>query len=215
MIIALEKRTLTGKANNKLRRDGIVPGGISRRDGSTLMVQATELVLLPLRRMTGADIFEVEVDGKKLSAVIAELIINPLTNKIESFSLTELTPESHVTVRVPVELVGIAPAVKNNLGTMVVNLPELKLTVNSNNIIAKITVDVSGLSETGSRILVSNIPGIEDMKLASEKDRSLTIVTIRPLRDLDAEKRRAEAATATTETTEATAEAAEGEAKAE
>jgi len=211
-VITLEKRILVGKANKKLRRVGIVPGGISHANGETSMVQASDLVLLPLRKLTSADIFEVEFDGKKISAVIAELIVNPLTNKIESFSFTELIKKSHVTVRVPVEIVGISPAVKNNLGTMVINLPELKLTVNKENIIAKITVDVSNLMETGSRILVSQIDGIEKLKLASEKDRSLTIVTIRPLRDIDAEKRRIEAEKTTTTPVEGEAAPAEGEA---
>lgn len=219
MTIVVEKRTATGKKNRSLRRQGIVPGGISHADGKTSLIQVNESMLVPLTRITGADIFEVELDGKKVPVVLTELVVNPLTNRIEAFSVTELTAKSHVTVRVPVEIVGISPAVKNNLGTMVVNLPELKLTVNSSNIIPKISVDVSTLEETGSRILVSQIEGITDMKLASEKDRSLTVVTIRPLRDIDAEKRQMEAdqaaaAAASAETpaegTEAPAEGAEG-----
>lgn len=213
--LTVQKREVTGKKNKTLRRVGLVPGGISAADKSTVMIQMDEKSLIPLTRVTGTEIIEVEVEGgKKYTTVLAELIINPLDNKIESFSLTELTPASHVTVRVPIELTGVAPAVKNNLGTLVTNMPELKLTVNSNNIPEKIVVDISSLEVTGARILVSQIPGIESMKLASEKDRTLTVVTVRPLRNLEqmAAQEAAQAAAAAAATTTTAAAPAEGEA---
>lgn len=206
--LAVQKRELTGKQNKKLRKQGIVPGGVSMNDGSTLMIQAGERELLPLVRSSATEIIEIEYEGKKITTIRAEIFVNPLNNKVESFALTELTPKSHVTVRVPVELTGIAPAVKNNLGTLVVNAPEIKLTVNSENIVPKLEVDISGLETTGARILVNQIPGIDKMKLASEKDRTMTVVTVRPLRQLLTEEPQAVAAAAT----DAAATPAEGEA---
>lgn len=184
--LKVQKREVTGKKNKTLRRIGLVPGGISVADRTTVMIQLDEKSLIPLTRVSGTEVIEVEVEGgKKYTTVLGELIINPINNKLESFSLTELTPSSHVTVRVPIEFAGIAPAVKNNLGTLVVNMPELKITVNSTNIPEKLLVDISTLETTGARILVSQIPGIEGIKLASEKDRTLTVVTVRPLRNIE------------------------------
>jgi large subunit ribosomal protein L25 len=209
--VKLEKREVFGKKNNALRRNGIVPGSISRNGQETLAVQANELVVLPFTRVSGAEMVGVELDGKTYTCVVTHVHVNPLNNKIENFSLTELTKDSHVTVSVPIEITGVSPAVKNNLGVLVFNLPELKLTVNSNNIINTLSVDISNLADTGARILVGDIPGIENHKLASEKDRTLTVVTIRPLNKVEASKQELAQAGAEGAATE---EAATGEAEA-
>jgi large subunit ribosomal protein L25 len=203
MTLKVQTRTAQGKQNKALRRQGIVTGSISLSNKETLMLQTDALEALSLLKIDGSEMFQVEVEGgKTFNAVLSELIVNPLDNKIENFSLTELTPTSHVTVRVPITITGIAPAVKNNLGTLVVNIPELRITVNSENIVDSLNVDISDLTDTGSRILVSGIPGIEKIKLASEKDRTLTVVTVRPLRQLSATAQQAANAVAA-ETTEA------------
>lgn len=180
-----EKRERRGKQNKSLLRSGIVPGAICRNKQDTLVVQANEHDLIDVVRANPSDIIEVEYDGNKYNTVKAEIVINPLTNKIEAFTLTELTPESHVNISVPVVLKGISPAVKNNLGVLIVNLPAIRMQANLTNLIPEIEVDISNLSEIGSRILVSDLPIIKTLKLASEKDRTLTVVTIRPLQKVE------------------------------
>ncbi len=203
-------RKVSGKKNRSLLAKAIVPGGICRNKAETIMIQADQIATIPLTKVSGSEIVKVTVDGKdSFNTVLTQLYVNPLSNKVESFSLTELTPESHVTVSVPIVTTGVSPAVKNNLGVLVNNLPALKLTANLNNITEKIVVDIAKLVDVGSRVLVSELPGIENMKLASEKDRTLTVVTIRPLQKVEAFKGAQGAATEgeTAEGTEATPEA--------
>ncbi|WKZ23687.1 MAG: hypothetical protein QY312_02885 [Candidatus Dojkabacteria bacterium] len=181
-----EKRTITGKKNRGLLAQGIAPGSISRSGSDTILVQADQIALIALTRIPGSEVVKLVIDDKEsYNTVVSELYVNPLNNKVEAFSLTELTPKSHVTVRVPIVTEGVSPAVKNNLGVLITNLPELKVTANSENIIDKIVIDISKLEDVGSRVLVSELPGIEKLKLASEKDRTLTVVTIRPLQKVE------------------------------
>jgi hypothetical protein len=179
-------RTITGKSNKGLLVKGIVQGSISRANQPTVLIQADQVALLPLTRAAGSEIVKVTVDEKtSFTTVVSELIINPLSNKVDSFSLTELTEKSHVTVSVPIVITGISPAVKNNLGVLITNLPALKITASLTTIVDKIVVDITPLADVGSRVLVSELPGIEKIKLASEKDRTLTVVTIRPLQKVE------------------------------
>ncbi|PJA12347.1 hypothetical protein COX64_04690 [Candidatus Dojkabacteria bacterium CG_4_10_14_0_2_um_filter_Dojkabacteria_WS6_41_15] len=181
-----QTRTVVGKKNRGLLVKEIAPGCISRSGAETILVQASQTSLIPLIRATGSELIKLTVDEKEsYTTVISELYINPLSNKVEAFSLTELTPKSHVTVRVPIVTEGISPAVKNNLGVLITNLPELRITANSENIIGKIVVDISQMEDVGARVLVSELPGIEKIKLASEKDRTLTVVTVRPLQKVE------------------------------
>jgi hypothetical protein len=163
------------------------PGSISRTGADTIVIQADQTSLIPLMRSANSEVVKLTVDEKDTyTTVVSELYVNPLNNKVEAFSMTELTPKSHVTVRVPIVTDGVSPAVKNNLGVLIMNLPELRITANSENIIDKIVIDISGLADVGARVLVSDLPGIEKIKLASEKDRTLTVVTVRPLQKVEA-----------------------------
>jgi ribosomal protein L25 (general stress protein Ctc) len=210
-----QTRTVVGKKNRGLLAKEIAPGSISRSGADTVLVQATQTELIPLMRAPGSEVVMLNVDEKTTyKTVVSELYVNPLSNKVEAFSLTELTPKSHVTVRVPIVTDGVSPAVKNNLGVLITNLPELRITANSENIVDKIVVDISSLADVGARVLVSELPGIEKIKLASEKDRTLTVVTVRPLQKVEVFLKTETDATATPAEGEA-AVPAEGEAPAE
>lgn len=201
-------RTALGKKNRSLLAQGIAPGSISRNKSETVLIQADQIALIPVTRAPGSELIKVTVDGKTtFNTVVSQLYVNPLNNKVEAFSLTELTAESHVTVKVPIVMTGVSPAVKNNLGVLITNLPALHITANLNNLIDKIVVDISKLADVGARVLVSELPGIENIKLASEKDRTLTVVTVRPLQKVESYQQKA-ADAAAEGATEGTTEAA-------
>ena len=180
--LKVNKRTLKGKQNKQLRREGIVPGAISRHKKETINIQASAKVLYPLQKLDHVEKIQVEIEGEKekITTILTELIINPLNNQIESFLLTEILPESHVIVRVPIRTKGISPAVKNNLGVMVFSFHSVRLVVNSENIVPFIEIDISKLDQVGQRVLVADLELPEGVKLASAKDAAQTIVTIRP-----------------------------------
>ncbi len=203
-----QTRTIVGKSNRGLLAKEIAPGSISRSGAATVLVQTDQTSLIPLTRAAGSEVVKLIVDEKDTyTTVVSELYVNPLNNKVEAFSLTELTPKSHVTVRVPIVTEGVSPAVKNNLGVLIMNLPELRITANSENITDKIVIDISKLSDVGSRVLVSDLPGIEKIKLASEKDRTLTVVTVRPLQKVETFVKTEATATAEGDAAAATPEA--------
>ena len=224
--LKVSKRTLLGKKTKRLRRQGIVPGAIARYKKPTIPVQIEEKELLPLVRLNQVEKIQVEVEGQKepIEAVVTEIVVNPLNNKIESFLLTEVTPKSHVIVHVPIRTKGESPAVRNNIGVLVFSSHYVRLVVNSENIVPYIEVDISGLDQVGQRILIGDLELPEGVKLASAKDAQLTVLTIRPpQKTLAEEKAEEEEAAAEVEeleegeAAEATVEgeAAEGAEKAE
>jgi len=203
-------RTVKGKKNKSLLAKGIAPGSIDIAGKDTVLIQLDQRSLIALMRAGSAEKVMITVDDKdKYLTIISEIYVNPLYNKVESFSLTELTPKSHVTVRVPIVVDGISPAVKNNLGVLVMNLPSVRITANSENLVEEIVIDISKLETVGARLLVDELPGIKEMKLASEKDRYLTVVTIRPLQKIDILKTAEQIEDEAEEGAEGTVEAAE------
>ncbi len=180
--LELQKRDIKGKKVRVLRRKGLVPGAIDMHKNLTINVQIKENELLPLVRSNKVEKLELHIEGEKepIYAVVSEMVVNPLNNRIESFLFTQVVPESHVTVRVPIKTVGESPAVKNNIGVLVFSSRYVRLVVNSENIVPEIVLDISNLTDVGQRILIGDLDLPEGVKLASSKDAEQTVLTIRP-----------------------------------
>ena len=202
-------RKLKGKKTRKLRREGIIPGAVARYKKDTVLVKAPEKEVRKLKKISATDIVLIEVEGLKeeIKTLLTELLEDPITGELLSFTLTEITPKSKLRVEVPIEIVGESPIVKKGLGVLVISKPFIKLVVNSENIIPTVKVDISKLEEIGDTItvkdLLSELP--ETIKLANYKEINDAVVTIVALqKTLEEEAAEAEQA-----------EAAEGEVAAE
>ncbi len=180
MDIKAEKRTITGKKLGKLRKQGLVPGAISRYKKQTILIALDEKTANKLRSLKQVEKHKLTVDGQTYTVVVSEIYADPLNNRIMHINFTEITPNSHVIVEVPIRVKGISPAVKNNIGVMLRNLSSIRLVFNSNNIVPFLEIDVSGLENVGDRILFTQDLLPEGVKPASFKDFGQTIVTIRP-----------------------------------
>ncbi len=87
---------------------------------------------------------------------------------------------------IPFELIGIAPAVKNNLGVLVQVLNDIEVRCKVNEIIPSITVDISKLEHPGQSISVDELNIPEVMEIMNEDLKTATIVTITDLQSEEA-----------------------------
>ncbi len=83
---------------------------------------------------------------------------------------------------IPFEIVGISPAVKNNLSVLVEVLDSIEVRCKVNDLIPSIKVDISKLEHPGQSISVNEleIPGIS---LINEDLKNATVVTISDLQE--------------------------------
>ncbi|GAB4156716.1 MAG: 50S ribosomal protein L25/general stress protein Ctc [Candidatus Dojkabacteria bacterium] len=209
--IILEKRDQLGKKAKQLYSEGKVPAVIYDNKGNSTTVKANEgEIARLLTSATTTTIVDLEIDGKDVKAVIKEVDVNPLDNQLRHIAFFQIDENAEMVFTVPFKLIGISPAVKNNLGVLVQTVQNVEVKCTLAKLVPEIEVDVTGLDNTGMSILVSDIKLPEGMHLLRESDAGLAVAAVTQLQKLT-EVETTPAADATEETTEEASEEAAAE----
>ncbi|MFA5080202.1 MAG: 50S ribosomal protein L25 [Candidatus Paceibacterota bacterium] len=128
-------------------------------------------------KSAGESLIGLEVDGKTYSVMIYDTQHDPLTIGVIHVDFYQPDLKHDVETEIPLELVGIAPAVSLG-GTIITNLHELTVKALPKDLPAKIEVDVSGLQTFGSHIMVKDLKLPAGVKAISHPDEVIVqIVT--------------------------------------
>jgi large subunit ribosomal protein L25 len=146
--IGLDARSASGKANKRLRREGIVPGVIFglKSDSIPVQVDARTFELL-YKRAGRTSVVNLKVDDARsaTSAVIKNVQRHPLTGKAVHVDFLRVDLKSEMETEVPLNFSGTAPAVEETGGTLVTNVSSIRVRALPNEIPHEIVVDVSTL----------------------------------------------------------------------
>ena len=213
--ITLQKREILGKKSRNLLAEGFVPAVLynSKRESTNVQVDASTAKQI-VKVATSTTIFDVTLEGKTSKVLVKDIDINPVTDVIRHISFFEIDESKKMVFTIPFNIIGVSPAVKNNLGTLVKVLPSIDVRCTLAELKPNITIDISGLEHPGQIIGVNDITLPEGMELINKEMEQATIITITELQKEEvvvvtpAEGEEAD-------TTEATAPDAEEEAKTE
>ncbi|MEO8511624.1 MAG: 50S ribosomal protein L25 [Chloroflexota bacterium] len=146
--IGLDARTASGKANKRLRREGIVPGVIFglKSDSIPVQVDARTFELL-YKRAGRTSVVNLKVDDARgaTSAVIKNVQRHPLTGRAIHVDFLRVDLKAEMETDVPLNFSGTAPAVERSGGTLVTNVSSVRVRALPNEIPHEIVVDVSTL----------------------------------------------------------------------
>lgn len=122
MKLDVSKREKKAKSNlSQLRYEGNIPGILYSPgkenvsiivDGKTFQAAMRHI----LKGHLPTTVFEFELEGKKVKAVVKEIQYHPTTYNILHLDLLALDDKTQVTVNVPVEFTGVAECVGIKLG---------------------------------------------------------------------------------------------------
>jgi large subunit ribosomal protein L25 len=167
-----ESRTLSGKGHaRRLRRTGLVPA-IAYGKGlpSTSIAVVPKEVAVILRSELGKNtVLELQLDGKKLLAMIRDFTVHPVNRTLEHVDFVEVALDRPVDVDVPLIAVGKAVGVTKG-GVLRVVHRVLPVRCLPKEIPAKIETDVAHL-ELGQHVATRDLklpPGVT-VRLAPEQ----------------------------------------------
>lgn len=146
--IGLDARSASGKANKRLRREGIVPGVVFGMKSDSIPVQVDARTFELLYKSAGrTSVVNLKVGGARTatSAVIKNVQRHPLTGRAIHVDFLRVDLKAEMEVDVPLNFVGDAPAVEQSGGTLVTNVSSIHVRALPNEIPHEITVDVSTL----------------------------------------------------------------------
>jgi large subunit ribosomal protein L25 len=211
--LAAERRTVTGKAVSRLRKDGRLPGVVYGHgtDSEPVTIDAHEFE--QLRKHAGAStLVDLKVEGGKARPVlISSIQVHPVNRRPLHVDLFAVRMTEELTVEVQLVSTGIAGAVENG-GTLVHPTSSVKVRALPANLPDSLSYDLSPLVDFDTTITVADLIVPEGVTIQAD----LAEVIARVLAPRVEEAVTAEEGEAAAEGAEApAAEGAEGETPAE
>lgn len=195
--IILENRELLGKKSRNLLKDGFVPAVVYNDKTKSINIKIQTPVAKQVAKVaTSTTIFDVKLGDKSFKVLAKDIDFNPVTDEIRHISFFEIDESKEMVFDIPFDIVGISPAVKNNLGTLVKVLPSIEVRCKLADLKPYITIDISNLEHPGQMISVHDIELPNGMSLINKDMEQAAIVTVTELQ-------KEEVAAAPTEETEA------------
>lgn len=156
--ISAQKRDVLGKKVGALRREGKIPGVIygHHMDPVAIVMDYRE-VQRAMLGMTASTIITIDVDGEKHSALIRERQRDYLKNSFIHIDFQAVAATEKIRARIQVELIGVAPAVKNFDGTVLHEKEYIEVEALPADLPERFVVDISSLETLGSNIRIADI----------------------------------------------------------
>jgi large subunit ribosomal protein L25 len=169
--LTLDAREAQGKANKRLRREGLVPGVVYGKGEGSTNVQVDAKTFETLYRAAGRTSvvkFGVPGQSRSTSGFIKSVQRHPLTGRAlhVDYFLVDLKVEMEL--EIPLVFVGEAPAVEDSGGTLLHNLSSINVKALPTEVPHEIEVDVSVLKSLDVAIHV------RDLNLNREQVQVLT-----------------------------------------
>ncbi len=162
-------RTELGKRSKQVRRQGMVPGIYYGHGQKNIPVAMNELVLNPIYRSSATHIITMNLDdGSSHLCIMRDIQVDPISGNPIHFDLYGISPDSELTIEVPIVLRGTPKGVKDG-GVLNHMMHRLTVSCLPKNIPDHVEINVEHL-EINRSVHVSdlNVPNVEI--LASPED---------------------------------------------
>ncbi len=179
VVLKANPRTVTGKQVGALRRAGKLPAVLyGHHIESTPIVLDAHETSLTLSRLTSSSLVTISLGGREYPTLVRAKQRHPIKRQFIhlDFQVLSLTEKTHV--KVGIELVGSAPAVKTHNAVLVTGLTELEVQCLPGDMPERIVVDISGLAEPGDSIHVRDIQLPETVEILSDLDEVIASATV-------------------------------------
>lgn len=159
VVIKATKRSAIGKKVANLRRDGKLPGVLYGHNVSSLPItmdlkEASTI----MGKLSGSSIVTIDVDGQEHATLVREKQWDYIKSSLLHVDFQVVSLTEKLRTEVSIELIGIAPAVKDFNAIVVSGIDEVEVESLPKDLPEKIEVDVSNLKNIGDSIYLRDIP---------------------------------------------------------
>lgn len=182
--ITFEKREVIGKKNKRLFDEGYIPAVVYNSKGDSTNIKITRSFASKIMsEVTSATVLDAEYEGKDMKVIVKEIDINPFSERIRHIAFFEIDEKQEMTFTIPFKIVGVAPAVKNNLGILVEVLSSIDVRGRLSDLVPLIEIDVTKLEHPGQSISLNELDFPKSLELVNEDLAETTVVTITELQE--------------------------------
>ncbi len=159
IIIKVEKRSVTGKQVNQLRRQGLLPAVVYgyKVDSYPIQMDRHSTSLL-MKRITPTTLVSLDLDGKKTKAIVRDRNYDVVTGELLHLDFLAISMTEKLKAYVALELTGDAPVLDEVPGSLVNHiLNEIEIEALPNDMPERIEVDITGLATAEDLITVADL----------------------------------------------------------
>jgi large subunit ribosomal protein L25 len=188
--LTLDAREAQGKANKRLRREGIVPGVVYGKGEGSTNVQVDAKTFETLYRAAGrTSVVKFRLPGasRATSGFIKSVQRHPLSGQAIHVDYYLVNLKVEMEVDVPLVFTGEAPAVEETGGTLLHNLSSVRVKALPNDIPHEISVDVSTLTSLDVAIHVADLNLNRDLVHVLTDGETLVATVVPPRVEVEEE----------------------------
>jgi large subunit ribosomal protein L25 len=178
ILLDAEPRDVIGKQVKALRRQGKVPGILYGRGikPTTILMDLRDATRT-LGHLAPSALVTVVLAGEKHLALVREKQRDFIRGTLKHVDFQAVSMKEKLRVNVLVDLVGLAPAVKDFNGVLVEGLTEVEVECFPQDLPSKISVDISGLLRIGDSLTVKDLVMPPNVTSLDNPDDMIVIVT--------------------------------------
>lgn len=193
---------------SKIRQSGMIPGEVYGHNQKNLHVSMSRLEFEKLFNEAGeSNLVSLLIDGgKAINVLIKDVQLDPVSDQATHVDFYVVKMGEKLTTEIPLEFVGVSRAVKELGGFLVRSINSLHVSCLPKDLVSKIQVDISELSDFGKVITIGDVKIPEGIDVSL--DNSVAVCLVQEPR-VEKEEKLAE------EEAEVSEEAKEGEEKKE
>lgn len=168
-----------GSNNQNLRKEGFIPAVFYGRKEKSTPIALKEREFSSVWKKAGeTSIVTLEAPGKTLTVLIHDVAVDPVRGTPIHADFYVVEADQALEVAVPLEFVGVSPAVKDLGGTLVKALHEVTVEALPANLPHSIEVDIASLSTLESQLHVSDIKLPSGVKMVTDADEVVAAIAV-------------------------------------
>lgn len=179
MELVAQKRSVTGKGVQALRKEGRLPAVVYSAGEDALPIELSSKDFTRAFNEAGeSTVINLMIEGETKNVLIHDVDFDPISNEPRHADFYSVKKGQKVEVSVELEFVGVSPAVKELGANLVKVLHELEVEAEATNLPHNLSVDISGLATLESVILAKDIPLPAGVVLVTDPEETVAIVAM-------------------------------------
>lgn len=186
--LQVQNRKYIGKKVKNLRKEGLLPGVVYGQGLEALNIQIDTKEFQAVYTEAGeSTLVYLSVGDTEHPTIIVDVDLDPITDSPRHVDFHIVNLKEKIIAMIPLVFIGESPAVKNFNGILVKNMQEVQVEGLPQNLPHEISVDISGLLELESNILVKQLISDKNIKVLAHEDDIVVLVQV-PMSDEEFEK---------------------------
>lgn len=121
-------------------------------------------------------------EGEPYTVLVHDVQLDPVTGRMVHVDLLNVRMDQEVHTHIPLEFVGVSPAVKDMSGTLLTSISQLEVKCLPKDLVHSFKVDVSVLVDFHSSIHVKDIPVPHGIRVIDDMDATV-VTAVPPLKE--------------------------------